>query len=182
VGEVGLTNTQLEQVQAEMREHQHLNTLEQLNQIIMMIMLLMVEMGMLEEMRVVLERVKDPWRILSPVCLVQTTQSMQTSLKLVLHVKTRLLEATMQILRVNVRCSISVLEVLLENYSNSTSSALMEQSSIRSFSSVIGGSTLTALRQKSSIPRMMTMLPLLLLLMKLLLKLRLLIKELQEEM
>ena len=45
---------------------------------------------------------------------------------------------------------------------------------------MIGGLTLTALRQKSSIPRMMTMLPLLLLLMKLLLKLRLLIKELLE--
>ena len=53
-------------------------------------------------------------------------------------------QVIMQILRLSVRSSIVVVEVRRMDSSSTASSVLMEHSSTRTISSVIGGSTLTA--------------------------------------
>merc|ERR1719153_1328144 len=79
-----------------------------------------------------------------PACPEKTTLSMLRFLNLDLLVKAKLMEVTMLTLRLNVKHSIFAQLMELEVLPSTASSVLMEHSSTRTISSVIGGSTLTA--------------------------------------
>merc|ERR1712083_793993 len=77
-------------------------------------------------------------------CPEKTTLSILRFLNLDLLVKAKLMEVTMLTLRLNVKHSIFAQLMELEVLPSTASSVLMEHSSTRTISSVIGGSTLTA--------------------------------------
>merc|ERR1719370_2637178 len=77
-------------------------------------------------------------------CPEKTTLSILRFLNLDSAVKAKLMEVTMLTLRLNVKHSIFAQLMELEVLPSTASSVLMEHSSTRTISSVIGGSTLTA--------------------------------------
>merc|ERR1712083_838472 len=77
-------------------------------------------------------------------CPEKTTPSILRFLNLDLLVKAKLMEVTMLTLRLSVKHSIFAQLMELEVLPSTASSVLMEHSSTRTISSVIGGSTLTA--------------------------------------
>merc|ERR1719153_344570 len=79
-----------------------------------------------------------------PACPEKTTLSILRFLNLDSAVKAKLMEVTMLTLRLNVKHSIFAQLMELEVLPSTASSVLMEHSSTRTISSVIGGSTLTA--------------------------------------
>merc|ERR1719153_13466 len=79
-----------------------------------------------------------------PACPEKTTLFTLRFLNLDLLVKAKLMEVTMLTLRLNVKHSIFAQLMELEVLPSTASSVLMEHSSTRTISSVIGGSTLTA--------------------------------------
>merc|ERR1711862_628772 len=79
-----------------------------------------------------------------PECLEKTTLSLLRFLNLDSPVKAKLMEATMLTLRLSVKHSIFAQLMELEVLPSTAFSVLMEHSSTRTISSVIGGSTLTA--------------------------------------
>merc|ERR1712113_177827 len=86
-----------------------------------------------------------------------TTLSILRFLNLDSAVKAKLMEVTMLILRLNVKHSIFAQLMELEVLPSTASSVLMEHSSTRTISSVIGGSTLTAPLLKNFTLSMMTL-------------------------
>merc|ERR1712055_715076 len=90
-------------------------------------------------------------------CPEKTTLSILRFLNLDSAVKAKLMEVTMLILRLNVKHSIFAQLMELEVLPSTASSVLMEHSSTRTISSVIGGSTLTAPLLKNFTLSMMTL-------------------------
>merc|ERR1719208_628589 len=97
-------------------------------------------------------------KVLSPEFLEKTTPFILRSPKLPLPVMAKLMEVTMLTQRLSVRHSIFAQLTVLEVWPSTASYAPTEQSSTRTTSSVIGGSTSTALRLKDSTLSMMNML------------------------
>merc|ERR1719266_876301 len=83
-------------------------------------------------------------KVQSPECLEKTIPSILRSPKLPLPVMAKSMEVTMLTLRLSVKHSIFAQLMELEVLPSTASSVLMEHSSTRTISSVIGGSTLTA--------------------------------------
>merc|ERR1712227_964947 len=89
----------------------------------------------------------------------KTTQSMLRFQSLPSLVMVRLMEDTMLIQKLSVKHSTSALLMVLEVLPSTASSAPMELSSIRTTSSVTGGSTLTVPLLRTSTVSMMRLLP-----------------------